>query len=782
MPPSLLPDWPLRRALPQFLALLVLLEILLYRDFLFGGSTFVFTDLGDDSYTLYYPQMVQQLEALGRGELPGWSFAAGLGRNTYPYWLRPLATPLCYLFFRDDVPGGMLWTQLLYTFLAGWTIFAWLRERGLHALACTVGGLLYAGCGYVMIYASWCVFEWSETYLHFALLLLGLEQLLRRGRWWPLLLCGFLIAVTYPVHLYFAVLMAASYLALRWADGDWRPDRAGWLRLLGGGAAGLLGVGLSGFLLLSNVGQLRHSPRGSGEYAYTTLLRQAPAAQLLDGKQAATVVLRLFGNNLQGSPDAFVGWQNYFEAPALYCGLLVLLLVPQLFPQLRRRQRWAYGGLLAAGVAVAALPYLRHAVWLFTGDYYRTLSLWLVLGLLLMSGLALSGLLRGARLSQPVLGLSLAGALGALLLTGAHRSPDASPSVYVVAGLLMAYTALLTRLGRPAWRGRWAAVLLATLGLELLLVALPALAERKVLARADVRGPRGYHDATLAALALVRAQDSSFYRTEKDYYSGVSRVSSYDEALVQHFRGSRSYHPFNNLDYVHFLASLGTIRPGCEVCTRWLPGLLAYPQAMRICGVRYLISARDSVAAYRRAGFVATAQVPGLTVLRNPRAWPLGVVLSRYLPENEFARLDSAGRQRCLTRAAVVPVALVPALADLARLDPAAPDTTAPAIADSVRWTRLTDNHLQGRLQLRRPGLLFLAIPFDAGWTLLANGRPTPLHRFYSGLQGAVLAPGSYALSLRYHDPYRRWGGWLSGVSLVILVLGMTYFKFMSKK
>ena len=133
-------------------------------------------------------------------------------------------------------------------------MFAWLRERGLHALACTLGGLLYAGCGYVLVYGSWCVFEWSETYLHFALLLLGLEQLLRRGRWWPLLLVGFLIAVTYPVHLYFAALVAASYLALRWADGDWQPDRAGWLRLLRGAVAGGLGVGLSGFSVAEQSG------------------------------------------------------------------------------------------------------------------------------------------------------------------------------------------------------------------------------------------------------------------------------------------------------------------------------------------------------------------------------------------------------------------------------------------------------------------------------------------------------------------------------------------------
>ncbi len=763
-----LPDWPLRRALPQFVALLLLLELLLYRDFLFGGATFVFTDLGDDAYTIYYPQMVQQLEALGRGELPGWAWATGLGRNTYPFWLRPLATPLLYLFFRDDVPGGMLWTQLSYTLLASLGVFGWLRVRGLHALACTLGGLLYAGGGYVLVCGSWCVFEWSETYLHFALLLLALELLLRRGWWGPLAGVGFLVAVTYPFHLYFAALVAASYLALRGAEGAWLPNRAGWQRLLAGAGAGLLGVGTGGFLLLSNVAQMLASPRGSGEYGYGPLLRHAPPGQLASGQELATVVLRLFGNNLQGPPDAFVGWQNYFEAPALYCGLLTLLLVPQGLAQLAPRPRWVAGGLLAGFGLLCGLPYLRHALWLFTGDYYRALALWLSLGLLLLSGQALSGLLRGAALHRPALGLAAAGALLALLLTAGHRSPEASPSAYVVGALLLAYAALLTRLGRPAWRGRWAAVLLATTGLELLLLALPALSERKTLARAEVRGPHGYYDATRAALAQVQQHDSGFYRVEKDYYSGISRVASYNEAVVQHFRGSRSYHPFNNLGYVRFLASLGAVRPGCEPCSRWLPGLLPYPAAMQLCGVRYLLTAPADSAAPPPPGFVPLAQVAGLGVWRNRRAWPLGSTFGRYLTEAAFARLDSRARQRSLLQAVVVPARLVPALGGMQPLSTLLPAPPPPA--DTLRLTAHSDHDVRGTLHLPAQRVLFFAIPYDEGWALLANGQPVPLEPVFHGLLGAVLPPGDYTIQLHYQDPYQRLGSAMSLASVALLL------------
>lgn len=60
-------------------------------------------------------------------------------------------------------------------------------------------------------------------------------------------------------------------------------------------------------------------------------------------------------------------------------------------------------------------------------------------------------------------------------------------------------------------------------------------------------------------------------------------------------------------------------------------------------------------------------------------------------------------------------------------------------------------------MALRQPGLLFLAIPFDSGWTLTANGRPVQLYPFYSSLQGALLMPGPLALRLRFEDAYCRW-------------------------
>lgn len=57
-----------------------------------------------------------------------------------------------------------------------------------------------------------------------------------------------------------------------------------------------------------------------------------------------------------------------------YCGLLCLLLGPQIFVRAGRRARYWFGGLLAMVILPQIFPYFRYAFWLFSGDYYRNFS------------------------------------------------------------------------------------------------------------------------------------------------------------------------------------------------------------------------------------------------------------------------------------------------------------------------------------------------------------------------------------------------------------------------
>jgi len=370
--------WLNSRNFAVFVVILLLLEALIYKDFIFGNSLFIFKDLGDDSYTQCYPVMVQRMESLRHGIIPQWSFHNGLGENTYPFWLEPVSITIIYTFFKENVASGMLWVQLVQTFLAGIIFFTLLRSLKAHPVACITGGLLYAFCGYVVIYGSWFLFEHSAYYVYFALLLLGLEQLISSKRWWliPIAIC--LLAIIQPFSVYFAAIASVLYLLIRFSDLHFSIRE----QLATAGKVGLgavLGLGLSAFLLLSNLHQMANSPRGSGEFPAVDTLSKHSMFTPANINELATAFLRLFSGNMQGSPDHYSGWINYLEAPVLCSSLLVLLLIPQLFHFISKRQKITYGGILLFFLLVCSFPFIRYAIWLFAGNYYRTISLLFIL-------------------------------------------------------------------------------------------------------------------------------------------------------------------------------------------------------------------------------------------------------------------------------------------------------------------------------------------------------------------------------------------------------------------
>jgi len=82
--------------------------------------------------------------------------------------------------------------------------------------------------------------------------------------------------------------------------------------------------------------------------------------------------------------------QNYLEAPMTYCGLLCLVIFPQIFIGSTLRHRILYG-LFFGGILVTTLfPWFRYFFWAFQGDYYRTLSLFAVFGIITLSMIAFS--------------------------------------------------------------------------------------------------------------------------------------------------------------------------------------------------------------------------------------------------------------------------------------------------------------------------------------------------------------------------------------------------------
>jgi Bacterial membrane protein YfhO len=174
-----------------------------------------------------------------------------------------------------------------------------------------------------------CWYPFADEVVCFAGILLAIEEALQHGRWLILALAVALAGMITPFHLYLCALFLVSYVPLRlFGQYGWQPKII--LRTCFALAAvAALGVGLGAIVTLPYLHVVLNSPRGSGTTSAVAALSSSPFFGLESSLHYITAALKPFANDILGTGDDFHGWQNYLEAPLTYCGLLCLLILPQ---------------------------------------------------------------------------------------------------------------------------------------------------------------------------------------------------------------------------------------------------------------------------------------------------------------------------------------------------------------------------------------------------------------------------------------------------------------------
>ncbi|MBI3300089.1 MAG: YfhO family protein [Elusimicrobia bacterium] len=736
------------------LLLTVLVGAVAFRRYLSFQAAYLFKDIGSDSLNITYPQVLHLFDYLRAEGFPGWSFAQGLGQNLYPSALSDPFFLILLPFGRDGAAFGFAYMELAKVLCAAAFFHLFLREARLSRFAAVAGGLLYAFTGFMAVGSGWSVF--STEAVNCALGLWAFERTLVRGS--PALLppAFALLTLRQPALLWPYALAFSAYGAARFADENGGGLRAGlaFLARCAGWAA--LGALMSGFSLLDALFQLADSPRVGGGASLVRALASTPPLRLEGAEHYVTALLRLYSSDLLGAGSAFTGWKNYLEAPAFYCGLSSLLLAPQAFCAMSARQRRVYGVLAACAALPAVFPYFRQALWAFSGDYYRSYSLFVAAFLVYLTARALDGLHERGESGPAALFASLA-----LLLVPLAAAGTLDPSLRAGCAAFLCVDAALLFAMRVASRRRAAGVLLlASLCVEAAwFTSVTVSSGRDALTAAELREKKGYGDDTLDAVAYLKAADPSFYRIEKDYRSGPTGHASYNDAKAQGYLGTTSYAQFNQRSYVEFLAQTGVIDPAVSVDSIWLRGLSRRPGLMRLVGVKFFLSKGGDVPPAFAADLVGT--FGAVRAFQDRSARPLGFALDRCLTAREFRALDPRSMDAALLDAFVVE--------DCGGFPRPAPGPAAAPEALSIR--RWSHNALEGSVALRSPKLLLFTIPWDAGWSASVDGRPAELRRVDFGFFGVPLEAGVHEVGLRYEPPFRRLGAALSLAALSLFLV-----------
>jgi uncharacterized membrane protein YfhO len=702
---------------------LLLVAGLIFREFLFDGAVLLYTDIGSDSVNSYYPDFVHLSNYVRSQGFPSWSFYVGMGQD--------LAYATGYLIWQPVswLPSNLIASALVFqhlgkVLLAGLLFFRFLQLRRLQSPAPLLGSLLLSFSAYMCIGSCW--YPFADEVVCFAGILLAIEEAVQHGRWLVLVLAVALVGMITPFHLYLCALFLLSYVPLRLlGQYGWQPRiilRA-CLRLAGVAA---LGVGLGAIVTLPHLHAVLNSPRGSGRTSAVAALSSSNFFGLESPLHYITAALKPFANDILGSGDDFKGWQNYLEAPLSYCGLLCLLTLPQVLTGGTRRHRIIYVLFLIGMLIPTVFPWLRYLFWLFQGDYYRTYSLFWILGVITLSMMAFSRYIEGRTLSLWLLIATTVVLAGTLNLPFQQWqtliNPDLRSGVTI---LLLLYGAILTA-GQLLKRQKLAAWLILGLSaIELVQFDRITVSNRKTVKREELRARVGYNDETIEALRDIgTGDDAKFFRITKLGSSGPSVLPSLNDAMVFGYYGTSSYSSFNNINYTNFLTAVNAIPANSETDTRWAVGLLNDSILSLFACEKYALV--DNPLPFQRAvqyEFVKRYEKDYL--FRNARFLPFGLTFDRYITEDAFLNLPAREKPAVLLHAVVLSNKSEAEMQGLTQTNLSDLEENARnvSLADVVATRRKTaleltsfgQTRFEGHVFVEQRSILALQTPFDGG-------------------------------------------------------------------
>ena len=763
-------------------ALLAVLVFFVFREYLFHQKYYCFKDITCDSYNLSYPNLYNTASYMAKYGMPKWSFASGIGQSIFPFFLRDPFDILLYWGGKNNIYGGLGYLEALKILLGGVVFFQFLKQLKISDFAAITGCMVFAFCGFMTEGSGWYIFTFEG--LTFALLLLAFELLYNKNSWYLFPLPIFLIGISMPFNLYVYGLFVAIYAVFRhiW---DGKADAKSlcliFAKMLGLGVIGLM---VAGPFLLENILQLLESPRGSGNSSLAHTLMATPMFSFPDRMEFGTGMMRLFSNDMLHSGDNFRGWQNILEAPMYYCGISTLVLAPQVFKFLTKKNRIAYGVLLALWMLPMFFPYFRRAFWLFTGDYYRACSFFFSVVLMLFSLFALDFIARERKINLPVLLVTVLGLL-MLLNYPFFDDPDSvnKAAKAFASILLLVYGGVAFMLSRPTGPVNFKYIYVVVLFLELCYTGGTTINDREALTPDEAADRIGYNDHTVDAMGFIHKSDPGFYRVDKAYMSGISRFGTLNDGMVQDYNGTSSYNPFNQLYFIKYMQLFDVCHKGNEIESRWASGLAGRPILECENSVKYMLGKGNNINPFWRAMCDSVAMFGDVKVFRNKFALPLGYTYRTFIRESAFTKLNGIQKELVGLKAVVLSDDDTKSAAglnefklqDTISIYVFNPDTLRNWVGglkeDSLAITHFDDNHISGKVAANNDELMLFTVPYDGGWNVTVDGAPVEKLILNGGLTGIALKKGNHNIDMAFALRLYNKGLVLSGLGLLIFMV-----------
>ena len=757
------------------LFLLTIISFIVFYDFIFFDKLYLFKDIGSDSINANYPHEFQVAYYMQHVSLmPKWSFYQGMGQNIFPF-----SIPDPFYFFlviggTDHLAHGIVFMEIAKIFCAGIFFYLFLKKIHISGYAAVIGSVLYSFSAFIILGSCWNIFSTEAVYL--ALLLYAFEKLYQDNKiiLFPVAIC--LIAINQPLDLFLMGLFLTVYILFRYLTESpfFKLKEVSFVFLKTAGL-GLLGICITSFFFLGDIVQMMESPRGGGDASYFNKLTSATLFELEGKEHYVTALMRFFSSDIMGTGSDFSGWYNYLEAPLFYIGLIIFLLIPQLFQFLNKKRKIVFLSFILLFLLPVVFPFFRYAFWLFTGNYYRIYSFFVAVSLLLCSVISLNHINKEFKINLKILGLSI---IILLILVNYHSFNE--DVKYLVTVFLIIYTILISLLLLKRYKNVIKLVIISLIAIELIVFSNVTVNDRPVISGSEFKEKVGYNDYTNEAVAYLNKSDKSFFRINKEYSSGPSAYSSINDAQVQRFYGTPSYNSFNQINYINFLGELGIIHKQVENETRWAPGLAGIPFLHPFGSIKYALTKKPK-SGLLNFNYDSLTTIGDVEILKNKYTLPLGFTYDKFISKKDFRKLSPYQKPIVLLKAFVYDDSSYGNINELSKFQLA--DTSvnftwqeyandmANLKKDTLSMEEFGQNLIKGKIKLDRQKLLFFSIPFDKGWTIKIDNMTVKPLIVNIGFTGFMVGPGEHKIELSFIPRFYRLGAIVSCLSLIVFFI-----------
>ena len=101
---------------------------------------------------------------------------------------------------------------------------------------------------------------------------------------------------------------------------------------------------------------------------------------------------------------------------------------------------------------------------------------------------------------------------------------------------------------------------------------------------------------------------------------------------------------------------------------------------------------------------------------------------------------------------------------------------------EQLSVTKYDTTSIEGHIDVKEDGLLFLSIPYAEGWTAVVDGKETEIVPIQDALMGIRLSQGSHDVALKYTPAGFKAGLLISAASVVMIAAVIAVSSFISKK